>query len=605
MLTIIKTRREIRKFLVYDLEWIPGSLKVRIAGVYDGEQYRSYRSIRDFLTYELTSKNRGKWFYAHAGGLADMQFLIEEIHNINREFGPIFSVKAAFSGSSAIIVHIRRGKNVWHFCDSYWLLRDKLANIAKSVGMVKGGPADENEDELDDGAFEELKQRRREWYATVPYHELRDYNEGDCTILYRAIDRFQDTLLQHGGQLQMTLASSAMHLFRRKYLSKNLKVGAYANHCARDAYFASRVEVFQRSVKDAYYFDINSSFPFAMTFPCPGDYIGSSDTLPDKGIYIADVEVEVPPAFMTSAPMRLDNRVFFPFGRWRSWFTSVDIELLQREGGRLRKVYEVLKFSEFTDLASYATDIYDMRKKTSDPFEKVVFKLLLNSLYGKFAESPFKSSLELNPPKIDRDEMVMLFPGAWLRENEISIPHLMVPISAHITAMARRTLFNFMNQCRDFHYCDTDGFSTSEMLSTGNDLGALKLEKKIEDGIFVAPKVYRIKGKIEKKGEWVDSTYVRAKGFSRMTSERFFQILEGEEIEYERMSRIKERFRRGFHSPKESVFPKRIKLKSIYDSTFDSRKHSITKRFFYPDGTTRPWSMTELEDLLAHKLEKK
>lgn len=600
-LTILDTRREIRDFLVYDLEWIPGTLEVRLVGVHDGDRYRCYRSVDDFIYYEMTSKNRGKWFYAHAGGLADIQFLFERLVAMNR-VRPDFVVNASFSGSSAIIVHVKRGKNVWHFVDSYWLLRDKLANIGKWLGLEKGGLQESDESELDDDAYDAFKKEKRRWFAEVPYLELREYNERDCLILWRAISQFQDTLMQLGGQLQMTLASSAMQLFRRSYLKQSVHVGAYPNFCARQAYFASRVEVFQKEVKDSLYFDINSSFPYAMTFPCPGNYIGSQDTLPDSGIYIAEVDIEVPPDMLTPTPMRLDSRVFFPFGKWKTWLTSIDIELLLRDGGKIHKVYEVLKFEEFNDLSAFMLDIYSMRKSTDNEFQRIVFKLLMNCIYGKFAESPFKSSLEINPQKIDRSEMTMLFPGAWLREMEVEIPHLLVPISAHVTARARKTLYDFMRSCKDFHYCDTDGFSTTTMLPTGKELGSLKLEKKISNGIFVAPKLYRIEGKVEnKKGEWVDSTYVRGKGFSRLTSQRFFQLLEGEAIPFERMSRIKERFRKGYAGPEENPFEKRVNLRSIYDPSFDPSKHSISKRFFYPDGRTRPWAIDELKDLVGKK----
>lgn len=586
----------IRSFLTYDLEWVPGSMELRMCGVYDGEHYRCYTDIESFLQNELTFSNRGKWFYAHAGGLADIQFVFDTIINLNKE-NPIYNITASFSGSSAIIVHIRRGKNSFHFIDSFWLLRTKLSNIGKWVGMIKGGvQEDEN---VDDDEFERIKKEKRRWYAEVPFHELRTYNEQDCKILWNAIDSYQQILLGFGGQLQMTQASSAMGLFRRKYLSKDVKTSHYANAMARESYFASRVEVMQKNVTNSFYYDINSSFPYAMTFPCPGDYLGTSDRIPDNGIYIADVEVEVAEDSLTPAPFRMKGRVFFPFGKWRSWFTSIDLELIQNCGGRILKVYSVLRFSEFHDLAQYSNDIYTRRKNSTSDFEKETFKLLLNSLYGKFAENPIKSGLEINPEKTDHETMTMLMPGVWLTERVISIPHLAVPISSHITSIARRTIFNFMKSCKDFHYCDTDGFSTTSVLPTGKGLGELKLEKMIRNGFFVAPKVYRIEGQIAEGDKWKEIVYVKAKGFSRMTSKRFFELVEGKSIDYERMSRVKERFRAKETNPIESTYTKRVIIKSSTDKDFNPKKHSLSKRFFYPDGTSRPWSVDEILKILG------
>jgi hypothetical protein len=239
-------------------------MQLRLCGVHDGKRYTAYRTIEHFLNDNLTSKNRGKWFYAHFGGMADLSFVLAKIVEHARKKPHFsYSVEASFSGSSAIIVHIRQGKNSWHFIDSFWLLRDKLANIGKSIGMAKG---------LSVPGWDDMTQAEKEdWYANAPFGDLLVYNEQDCWILWNAIHQFQETLLSMGGQLQMTLASCAMHLFRRRFLSRDIHIPAHVNEAARKAYFSSRVEVFQSSCDNAFYYDINSSFPYAMTFPCPGN----------------------------------------------------------------------------------------------------------------------------------------------------------------------------------------------------------------------------------------------------------------------------------------------------------------------------------------------
>lgn len=181
MITRIDAPRKRPKFMTYDLEWIPHKMILRMCGVFDGERYRWYETIDKFIKSELTHKHRGWWFYAHAGGLADFQFVIERL----MEHG--YYVHGSTSGSSAIIVHVSRavwcprrkkmvaGKDRWHFVDSYWLLRDSLRNIGKWLGIAKGNV-----------------EESVEWYETAPWAELRDYNEQDCRILYggiRMLDR--------------------------------------------------------------------------------------------------------------------------------------------------------------------------------------------------------------------------------------------------------------------------------------------------------------------------------------------------------------------------------------------------------------------------------
>lgn len=599
----IKGNRTIRRFLAYDMEWVPGSLQIRCVGVYDGESYRCYRTVAAFLDWELTSSNRGKWFYAHAGGLADFQFVLHELYSQLKERG--YKITGHFSGSSLIIAKVTRGHNSWFFLDSYWLLKDKLKNIAKWLGKEKGGGGyeedfqDPDEQGITDGEYDVRCLARREWYATVSFDKLRTYNERDCIVLWEAIDAFQTTLLEIGGQLQMTLASCSMQLFRRKYLHRTIETSKQLNTVAKEAYTASRVENLELNMSEGYYFDINSSFPYAMTFPAPGAYIGAKATLPDSGIYLANVRVQVPDMYLPPLPYRSRGRVFFPVGEWDAWMTSVDIESLQASGGRLLKCREALMFEPFDDLASFSRDIYEMRKKTDDEWMKIVLKFLLNSLYGKFAESSEKTQLLLDPDSIDREVMHQLMPGVWITEKLVQIPHAHFPISAHITAIARRVIGDFMGQANRLFYCDTDGFATDTPYPTSKELGGLKLEKIIdEDCTFVAPKVYSLKGQIlQPDGSWKRDAYYKAKGFSRMTATRFARILEGESIEYERMTRIKENLKGGIVKPREFKVVKRLQNRSLYSKDFNPKKHSMPKRFTYPDGSTRPWSIDEIDDM--------
>lgn len=599
-LTVLSKKRIFRNYLVYDMEWIPGTLEIRLIGVYDGNRYRYYTTIEQFVANELTNKNRGKWFYAHAGGLADFQFLLEHMSTRTE-----FRLEASFSGSSAIIVKVHRGKHTFHFIDSYWLLREKLRSIGKWIGIHKG-----NEDES------------VEFYRDAPIAVLRDYNEIDCRILYNAIEAFEETIMDLGGQLMKTQAGCALDLFRRRFLKADIETGEAVNKIARHAYFASRVEVITTHCQDALYYDVNSSFPYAMTYDVPGELIGTFRKLPDPGgkqPFLADVMVDVPESYFPPLPTRHSGRLFFPTGRWRGWYSNIDIELLYKVGGKVRSVYEVMKFHPRDDLKDYANTLFDLRKK-ADGFVKVAYKYLLNSLYGKFGETDVKSKMVINPRK--RPPITdMVSPGIFISDHIVPVPHMHVPISVHITAIARRTLYDFMSMSSELHYCDTDGFSTTDRFVDGNGLGEIKLEKIISEGRFVAAKVYRLEGwKPDKEGNpgeeiGVDEG-VKAKGFSRMTLEKFQaltrnvridgssnladpkfldgktlaeieEIRRDDEVEYTRMRRIKEIVRSdGPPKPREDTIRKGL-------------RQSISKRFFYPDGHSRPWNIEELNHMFG------
>jgi len=618
-LSIITQPRVIRDFCTYDLEWIPGDLTVRMAGFFDGEQYRCHRSVDDFIDNEFTSRNRGKWFYAHAGGMADIQFVLEKIIDRIHAGDRSWDVDAKFSGASAIIAKVRRAKNVFILVDSYWLLRDKLKNIGEWIGFPKADSfadgEDPDEEGISDEEYERRSRNRREWYRTVDFATLRSYNEGDCVLLWKAIKEFQGALLDMGGQLQMTAASCAMHLFRRKYLKENIDTNDTVNACAMEAYTASRVEKYVDEVENSYYYDINSSFPYAMTFPAPGKFAGTSYSLPTRedALYLADVEVEVQDCEVPPLPYRMAGRIFFPVGRWRSWMCNVDLELLLAEGGKLHKVHEVMRFEPFYALKGYAEDIYKRRKNATSDFEKVALKLVLNSLYGKFAEGQDKESLLINPSaelmnsifrKGNKNEASIeeWFPGAWIKREKMDIPHRHVPIATHITAIARRTIYGFMASCRDRHYCDTDGFSTTERMGTSKELGALKLEKMIRYGHFAGSKNYMLDADIlGDDGIWKPKRIVKGKGMSRLTASRYMALMEGDAITMERMTRIKELYSQERHKPEERTIEKRMRLHSLWTPGFDPTQHVVPKRMMYPDGTSRPWHLDELRTLLPQE----
>ena len=541
----ITTDRKLRRFGVFDLEWVPGealpplvntvieiqgihaplriplpvtkrttsALRLRMAGYYDQmatdmdsedsdseveivERYKHFESIKDLVTFLLVREHRGNWFFAHAGGLADMQFVLDDLLTeiksqassnaiLGERSRTIYSpdgkrktvetdsgswkIKASFSGSSAIIVHVIKGKNAWHFCDSYWLLRDKLANIGKAIGIRKGDSPEAKAwmterfgRSITD--FDTLSQSEKTiFYAEVPQAILIDYNKIDCEILWKAIAQFEEEIVELGGQLQQTIASTAMTLFRRKFLKRDIFTSERLNEICQQSYFASRVEVLSRNAEDFLMYDINSSFPYAMTFPLPGNMTEFRTTLPDDDsdscIYLANVTIEVPDMHLPPLPYRKENRVFFPVGRWRSWFTSTDIRLALREGAILHKVHEVYMFEPFYDFAEYAKQIYQLRADATTDFRRLILKYLLNSLYGKTAEGTSKQEMLINPAEIDRETMQMLQPGVWLVEKEATIAHRHVPVAAVITSIARRTLYDFAKECyrqnHSLYYCDS------------------------------------------------------------------------------------------------------------------------------------------------------
>lgn len=608
-----------RKFSAYDLEWTPHDLSLRLIGCYDERGYRSYERVVDYLNSEFTAANHGRWYYAHAGGLYDIRFILFDL--IERANGKV-RVYASFAGSSAIIVKVEKGKHHWFLLDSYWTLRQPLRKIGEWMGLEKGGQEASGKSALapevegfakdqegqKSGAGGEKKRRcprsfdrtaectcPRIFYA--PAAELREYNERDCEILYRALGYFQDQVLELGGELQMTIASTALNLFRRRFLKRTIRTSDRLNKIARRAYVASRVEVYSRECDEANYYDVNSSFPYAMTFAVPGALIGTRKNLPmGDELFLAKATVRVPDCQVPPLPHRTpDHRVYFPTGEWEDWFTGTDLRLLEESGGQIIKASEALVFEPFYDLRGYSETVYDKRRRSESPAEKIVLKFLLNALYGKFSEQSMKQQLLVNPETFEcphrkrgsqekkhEDDSCMRFfmPGVYIASEEKSIAHAHVPISGEIVSIARKVLWSYMRPCSELHYCDTDGFGCSprDVFPSSTKLGELKAEPSIQHGRFVAPKLYATLPK--DSTEWV----VKSKGFSNLSYQEFCELIEGGEVLVDRFVRLKEGLKRGKIRPEENPFKKKL------------RNTLRPKRRFLPEGGSVPWNVNDLKD---------
>jgi hypothetical protein len=612
------TPREILP-ISYDLEWVPETFVLRLVGVWDFRGYRQYHTIQDFLESELNESSRGHVFFAHAGGKFDVQFVLEALVQF-----PEYEVTASFSGASAVRVVLKKDKHVWTFADSFFLLKGALKEVGKTIGRPKT-----------ECAFD------------APLDELAIYNENDCRIVQEALDGLQREVMGLGGEMRTTLASTAMALFRRVYLSRKIPTSKKLNDTLRASYCASRVEVFAKKADFAEYYDINSSFPYSMTFPLPGALKGTLNRIPrgEHAIYFALARVKVPEMPLPPLPFKHGQRIFFPTGEWEGWFSRVDLELLETVGGTILEVDHAYIFEAFNDLADYVKNLYAKRKEETrkagdnkaarergetEPFpgaelRSYTIKLLLNSLYGKFAERSLKEAILINPahpfgcphkkrqtgniregegrkpaapPQVEHEDgecVERLAPGIFRIEEERNVAHAHVAISSYVTALSRAHLYHPLAACKQRYYCDTDSIACGqgEMLPTSEELGDLKHEGTIKDAHFVCPKVYAF---TEVAG---GKRILKCKGFRSLRKEdfddevkytmaideRFKKISGHEPVPLERVRGIREGLRdtKGF-----GIGWSKVKTKRIHEHTFPKRA---------PEGVngTRPWTVEEIE----------
>lgn len=135
---------------------------------------------------------------------------------------------------------------------------------------------------------------------------------------------------------------------------------------------------------------------------------------------------------------------------------------------------------------NYVEEFFRLKNQSeNDTSLKVMYKLLLNSLYGKTYQAIRLTAYEETSQWI-RDENTGV-----IRKNEIKyraggiyLPH----VGAWVTSMCRARLHQFMHQHEAID-CATDSFKTTEKAELGKKVGELKLEA---EGLLllIRPKLY-------------------------------------------------------------------------------------------------------------------
>jgi hypothetical protein len=210
-------------------------------------------------------------------------------------------------------------------------------------------------------------------------------------------------------------------------------------------------------------------------------------------------------------------------------------------------------------------DLYPFRDSSLPGYDAglaYVVKILLNSLYGKFGQSalrrkvvPFSEDLPEGAVPVDGTALSPV----WYIDEEVQAPYIMPQIAAHVTALARLRLYDYMSSCGEsLAYCDTDSIITSSHLDTTTALGGLKNEYPdvTFDGTFLAPKLYLLKGSD-------GSVKVVAKGIRERTEATFETLRSGGTVSSWELEKLGKLAHKGFAKPAMFELKKSLKFKSV------------------------------------------
>jgi hypothetical protein len=405
--------------------------------------------------------------------------------------------------------------NWGYFLDSYSFFKMSLKDLGESIGYKKLVMP----------------------YAIKDFDELGNYMMRDVEIVLKAMKILKEKLKDLGfeprkfltaGQIAMT---TFMSFIRREKIHYNIMRSGEVyktknvERC-RPAYRGGRNEAFRNGeFRGVTYIDINSLYPYAMAnmpFPKlneelfledPEKELSIDEMLNEKFVGVMQCEVKVPKIKLGYLPVRYRENLHFPvsdnmnYRIIRGTWTTMELREAQKLGYEIKRVFWISLYPKAINVFSeYMDKMYKIRKESQGDM-KIVIKLIMNNLYGKFGQ--FRLNKEIIA--IPRSQLSEYEAKGWKykstfremhiieRYNDLYVPkYTNLLLSLFTTAWARDFLYKELSKIprEDLIYCDTDSiiFTGNHLgkFKIGKEMGEWKVVKKNEDCVVIGEKIYRV-----------------------------------------------------------------------------------------------------------------
>jgi len=324
------------------------------------------------------------------------------------------------------------------------------------------------------------------------------YCERDARIVFETFCNLLKWVKENDfGMFRYTGPSQAMAAYRHRFANHTIYFhdNEPIKKIERASYFGGRSEVFRLGEisTNVHQFDCNALFPFIMLkqqFPVVLDRFEIRDNylelFPNCNFEQSLAEVELL-TWNNCFPLRDSRGVIYPIGRFRTTLCGKELEYAYRHQF-ITKIRSWAQYRCEPIFSGWVDELWRMRQlykhSGNELYEKFV-KMLMNSLYGKFAQlSPswvnvkdyFPCEPWTNWHEYDTvsGNLVQYRSFGWQTQrcdNREEIPNTLVAISAFVTSAARV----YMNEVRSIigtkecYYQGVDGLIVT-------DTGKLRLE---------------------------------------------------------------------------------------------------------------------------------
>lgn len=443
-------------------------------------------TIEEFITY-CRSKLNGKTIYFHNLKF-DGSFIIDYLMKQGYEYSDDLS--KIDKGLSCLIsdmgvwysidVKFSKGKIV-HFNDSLKLLPFKVSKIAKDFNLP-------------------ILKEKIDYDDYVVNDETLEYIYHDVRIVSQALK-----IIKAEGMTKMTTASCAYNNYNASKSLPFLQM-CYPEQDTellrlwREAYRGGRSQVnpkyASKILNNVRRYDINSMYPHIMrNLPLP-----YGNPIKYKGRDKYDFEImhikigfilrddSLPSLLKKSMSFNEDSYYLETEDIEEMWISNIDLQLVERNYNvYYLEILETYGFYCSNLLFKEYVDYWYSKKQQDKGAQRIVDKLMLNSLYGKFGTNIDKAH---KIPVLDEDKIG--FECSKFEEGK----KYYLPVAIAITSYAHLLIDNAIHETGidNFVYCDTDSVHTlgtlPDSMVDNKELGKFKLEAIEEECKYVRQKCY-------------------------------------------------------------------------------------------------------------------
>lgn len=395
------------------------------------------------------------------------------------DMGEFYQIKINFAPNKQVVLY-----------DSLKLMPLTVKSIAKSFGLpIEKEIIDYDKYEITD--------------------ETLHYVKNDVCIVAMALKFFRDA-----GHYRMTIGSNAYHSFMDNYLPSQAMFPRFSTELLeewRKAYRGGRSQVNPKYAKQILHnvkrYDINSMYPSIMAYkplPYGKPIITTEPNKHEFEIYKVLISFKLKKGHLPT--LLKTGSIFNAIGDtyWvesmlpiEIYISSIDMEIMKKHYDIFVLKYEMIwGFKTVKYLFKPWVDEYYEKKSSTTGGLRLVYKLTLNSLYGKFGSRPVGQN---KIPYMD-DEGTLCYKLS--EEHEMGKYYL--PMAIAITSWAHKMIDDAICETGmdNFVYCDTDSVHTlgslPDELVDNHKLGLFKLEATEDISKYIRQKTYIYK----ENGKW-------------------------------------------------------------------------------------------------------